>query len=135
MKAAAQPLHHRHAQSLLPAQHLADAARGAQNRHHVGSCEAVLIHKVTDQIGGAGPPARPATLLVGGYQTRLRLQLGDIGRIVGVPKPIDERSGAGQLRSTVDHDEGCIHYTVSAPIRSYSACVPKKRTAITPAWY
>ena len=57
-EAGAQSLHHRHAQPLLAAKNFTDAARGAQDRHHVGSREAMLVHQVTDQIRKARWPVR-----------------------------------------------------------------------------
>ena len=41
--------------------------------------------------------------------------------------------GAGKFRGAIDHDQGCVHHTVSASILSYSAWAPKKRIAKTPA--
>src|SRR5712691_13442103 len=46
-ESGAQSLHHRHAQPLLAPQDFADPARGTEDRHHVGTREAVLIHQVT----------------------------------------------------------------------------------------
>ena len=43
-KSSTQPLHHRHDQPLPAAQDFADPARGAEDRHHVGVREAVLVH-------------------------------------------------------------------------------------------
>ena len=38
-----------------------------------------------------------------------------------------------ELRIAIDQDHGCVHYTVSPSISSYSACVPKDRITKTPA--
>ena len=67
-EARAQPLDHRHAQSLLAAQDFADAAWGSQDRGHVGAGEAVLVHQAPDQFRDARRPAKPFALLVGGNQ-------------------------------------------------------------------
>ena len=88
----AQPLHHRHAQPLFPAQDFADAARSAEDRHHVGSREAVLIHQVADQVRKTRRPAGPFALLISGNQARLRLQPYNIGWIIRTPKLINERA-------------------------------------------
>src|ERR1017187_1687833 len=58
----------------LPPKNFADAARCAQDRHHVRTGQAVLIHEVADQIACARRPARPFTLFIGDDQTRLRLE-------------------------------------------------------------
>src|ERR1700736_1402193 len=126
-EAGAQSLHHRHAQPLLAAKNFTDAARGAQDRHHVGSREAMLVHQVTDHIREARRPAGPFALLISRNQARLRLQPHNIGWIIRTPKPINERTSSRELGIAVDQDHGCIHYTVSASISSYSACVPKNR--------
>jgi hypothetical protein len=125
METGTQPLYHRDTQPLLASRDLTDTARGAQDRHHVRTGEAVLIHEVTDQIRRARWPARPLALLIGGDQTRLRLEPSDIGWIIRLPQPINQRAGASELRIAVDQDQGCIHHTVSASILSYSAWVPK----------
>jgi hypothetical protein len=57
-EAGAQSLHHRHTQPFLAAKNFTDAARGAEDRHHFGSREAMLVHQVTDQIRKARWPVR-----------------------------------------------------------------------------
>ena len=47
--------------------------RGAEQRDEVSPREAVLIHKVADQIGDARRPTGPFHFLVRGNQARLRL--------------------------------------------------------------
>jgi hypothetical protein len=59
--------------------------------------------------------------LVGGDQTRLRLEPSDISRGLRVPQPINEGSRAYKFRIAVNHDQCCIRHTVSASILSYSA--------------
>src|ERR1700722_35526 len=135
MEAGAQPLHHRHAQPLPASKDLADAARCSQDRHHVGTGEAVLIHQVADEIGRTGSPARPLALLVGGDQTRLRLEPRNVGRLIRPPEPINERARARKLGIAINQDQGRIHHTVSASILSYWAWLPKSRTAWAPARY
>ena len=131
----AQALHHRHAQPLLATQDFTHAARSAQDRHQIRAREAVLIHEVADHLGDAWRPTRPFRLFIGGDQARLRLQSGDVGRIVRIPQPVNECPGARELRLAIDQDQGRIHHTVSASILPYSACVPKNRIARTPARY
>jgi hypothetical protein len=50
----------------------------------------VLIHEVADEIGRARWPARPFALFVSGDQTRLRLEPGNVGRIIRLPEPVYE---------------------------------------------
>src|SRR5260370_40638523 len=94
----------------------------------------MTIHEVSDQIRRPRRLARPFAFLIGGNQAGLRLEPRNIGRIIRVPEPINERAGTGELRIAVDQDHSCIHHTVSASILSYSACVPKNRIARAPAW-
>src|SRR5712691_8042459 len=101
-ESGAQSLHHRHAQPLLAPQDFADPARGTEDRHHVGTREAVLIHQVTDQVCDAGQPMRPFALLIGSDQARLRLQPRNIGWFIRIPEPINECAGASKLRIAVD---------------------------------
>jgi hypothetical protein len=98
LESGAQPLLHRHAQLLLAPKDLADAARCSEDRRHVRAGETVLIHEVADEIGGAWRPARPFALLVGGDQAGLRLEPGDVGRLVGFPEPIDDCTDVCQKR-------------------------------------
>jgi hypothetical protein len=56
-----------------------------RDRDHVGAREAVLVHKMPDQVGNARRPARPLVLLISRDQAGLCLQARDIGRAVGVP--------------------------------------------------
>jgi hypothetical protein len=44
-----------------------------------------------------GKPPRPFSLLVGRDKPRLRLQPGNIGRIIRSHQPVDERAGARLL--------------------------------------
>ena len=136
IEACAQPLHHRHAQLLLAGKHFADAAWRAQDRHHVDAREGprLLFHEMTDQLRRARRPARPYAFHIGGDQTRLRRKPGDVGRVVQIPEPVDEGTGARQLRATLSiENQVRIHHTVSASILSYSAWLPKNRIAKTPA--
>jgi hypothetical protein len=50
--------------SLLSGENFADAARRAEERHQLGAGDAVLVHEVPDQVGGARRPARPSALLI-----------------------------------------------------------------------
>jgi hypothetical protein len=77
----------------------------------------------------------PFALLIGGDQARLRLEPGNIGWIIRLPEPINERAGTRKLCLTVDQDQGCIHHMVSASISSYSEWIPKNRIATTCAEY
>src|ERR1700688_5111466 len=97
-------MYHRHTQSLLAAKNLTHATGGAEDRHHVGSREAMLIHQVTDQIRDARRPAWPFAFLISGNQARLGLQPHNIGWIIRVPKPINKSTRARELRIAVDHD-------------------------------
>src|SRR6266851_217126 len=67
-KSGTQSLDHSDAQPLLASQDFAHSARGAEDRHHVGSREAVLVHQMADQIRDARWPAWPFALLIGGDQ-------------------------------------------------------------------
>jgi hypothetical protein len=51
--------HHRHAEPLFARHYFTDAAWRAEQRDEVSSREAVLIHKVTDQIGDTRRPTGP----------------------------------------------------------------------------
>jgi predicted nucleic acid-binding protein len=73
METGAQTLHHRHAEPLFATHYFADAAWRAEQRDEVSSREAVLIHKVADQIGDTRRPTGPFHFLVRGNQARLRL--------------------------------------------------------------
>ena len=95
----------------------------------------MLIHEMADEIRCAREPARPFALLIGCYQTRLRLEPGDVGRLIRRPEPVNEGAGASQFRIAINQDQGCIHHTVSASVLSYSLWVPKNRIATTPARY
>jgi hypothetical protein len=64
--------HHRHAEPLFATHYFTDAAWRAEQRDEVSSREAVLIHKVTDQIGDTRRPTGPFHFLVRGNQARLR---------------------------------------------------------------
>ena len=75
-----------------------------QDRHHVRTGEAVLIHEVADQIGRAERPARPFALLIGGDQTHLRLEASDVGWKIRLPKPINEYAGASEFRIAINQD-------------------------------
>src|SRR5262245_29870902 len=108
-EARAQPLDHRHAQSLLAAKNLADAARRTQDWDHVRARKPVLIHKVTNYIGGACWPARPLALLIGSDQARLRRETRDVGGLAGSHQLIDQSTRARKLRVAVNHDQGRIH--------------------------
>jgi hypothetical protein len=58
----------------------------------------VLIHEVTNQIGRARGPSRPYALLIGGNQSRLRLEPGYVRRISRFPKPINQCASASEFR-------------------------------------
>ena len=60
----------RHAEPLFVTHYFTDAAWRAEERDEVRSREAVLIHQVADQIGGARRPVRPLHFLVRGNQAR-----------------------------------------------------------------
>src|SRR5262249_61553717 len=107
--ARAQPLDHRHAQSLLAAKNLADAARRAQDWDHVRARKPVLIHKVTNYIGGAWWPMWPVAPLIGSDQARLRRETRDVGGLVGSHQLIDQSTRACKLTLPVNHDQGRIH--------------------------
>src|SRR3984893_17729191 len=126
-EACTQSLHHRHAQFLLAPKDLADPAWRSEDWDHVRPREAVLIHEVPDQFRGARWSARPLALLIGSDQTRLCLQPSHVGGIVRAPQPINEGARAREFRIAIDHDQSCIHHTVSASILSYSAWLPKNR--------
>jgi hypothetical protein len=51
----------------------------------------------------------------------LRLEPGNVGRIVRSHEPVNERAGAGQLCIAIDQDQVCIHHTVSAQRKFESA--------------
>jgi hypothetical protein len=74
-----------------------NATGSAEDRHHVGPREAVLVHQVTDQIRKARRPAGPLALFMSGNQARLRLQPHNIGWIIRAPKPINERASSASL--------------------------------------
>jgi hypothetical protein len=97
METRAQPLHHCHAQRLFSLQHFADAARSSQDRDHVCTGKSVLIHQVADHIGRARRPTRPFAFLIGCDQARLRLEPSNVGRLVGLPEPIDKRASSASL--------------------------------------
>jgi len=63
----------------------------------------------------------PFFLFVSGDQARLRGQPGEIGRLIRDHQPIDQSAGTRQFRITVDHDQGCFHYAVSASTPLHSA--------------
>jgi len=88
----------------LPPKNFADAARRAQDRHHVRTGQAVLIHEVADQIACARRPARPFTLFIGGDQTRLRLEASDVSWKIRLPEPINEYAGASEFRIAINQD-------------------------------
>jgi hypothetical protein len=48
----------------------------------------------------------------GGDETCLRLEPGDVGRLIRFPKLINEGARASRLRIAVDQDQGCIHHTI-----------------------
>src|SRR5664280_2705440 len=79
-------------------------ARCAQDRHHVRTGQAVLIHEVADQIACARRPARPFTLLIGGDQTRLRLEASNVSWKIRLPEPINEYAGANEFRIAINQD-------------------------------
>jgi hypothetical protein len=62
----------------------------------------VLIHEVADQIGRTEWPARPFTLLIGGDQTRLRLEASDVDWKILIPEPINEYAGASEFRIAIN---------------------------------
>ena len=138
-EASTRSLHHRHAQPLLAAQDPLLTWLGAP-RIGTMSARARPCWSISD---GSGPRRLAAAVAISrapgrGDQQRLRLQPRDIGRIIRAPKPIDSgaiRARAKALRIAVDHDHRCVHHSVSASIASYWACVPKNRTATTPAGY
>src|ERR1700719_2612848 len=95
----------------------------------------MLIHQIADEIRRARGASRPFALLIGGDQLCLRSQPSDVGRVVRSPESINQCERTRELRIVFNHNQSCVHQTVSASISSYSAWVPKNRTAITPASY
>src|SRR5712692_5411891 len=89
-KTGSQPLDHPHAQFFLAAKHFTHAAWRAEDRHHVGTRDAVLIHQITNQRRGSRWPARPLSLLISFNQASLRLEARDVGRVIRVPESIDQ---------------------------------------------
>ena len=71
----------------------------------------MLVHEVADDVGSRRRAARPSALFVAGDQARLRCEPGKVGRIDRRHQSIDKLARTGQFRVTVDHDQGCIHYT------------------------
>jgi hypothetical protein len=86
----------------------------------------MLIHQMADHRGGARRPPRPFALFVSFDQARLRLQPRNVGRIVRISQPIDERAGAAELSRAIDQDQRCVHHTVSASILTYSGSSGKR---------
>jgi hypothetical protein len=95
----------------------------------------VLIHQVSNRFGSARRSARPLAPFVGSDQTRLRREPGDVGWIIRIPQPIDEGASASELGIAIDHDQDCIHQTVSASMSLCCALLANKRIARATALY
>jgi hypothetical protein len=78
----------------------------------------MLIHEVADHLGRAERPMGPLDLLARSDQACLRLETGDVIRIVRPHQPIDKGAGADQLGIAIDHDQCRVHHAVSASILS-----------------
>jgi hypothetical protein len=81
-------------------------ARRSQDRHHVRMGQIVLIQQVRDEIRCVRRTARPFVLLVGRDQMRLRLQPGNVARLVRLRQPINEGAGAGEFRGVPEISNG-----------------------------
>ena len=112
----------------LAAGSLAHAARRAL-RDPIGAGQAVLIHEMANEFGGARRPGRPAAI----SSARAHNRAASAGGF-GIPDRFNQRAGARELRVVVYKDKVRIPHTVSASMASYSRWAPKNRMA-TPARY
>jgi hypothetical protein len=62
----------------------------------------MLIHEMADQLCCRRWSALPFALLIGGDQSCLRFQSGQVGWFTRVPEPINERAGTSKLGIAID---------------------------------
>ena len=120
---------HGHRDRTLPREHLGDAAAAPDVGNQVARAQALLVHAELDRGDRIGIAHGEVLVLVDLDKVDEHIELLPLGRpFAGVHERRDPRQGGFVVGFGADgpHVDHC--YTSRASMRSYSACVPTKRT-------